>query len=93
MDLRGVTMIQLTETQHNEIGVNNGEPVRALDPATNEQYVLVPAEMYDRLKSLLAGDLGWTVAGYDAVIEAFAKSGWDDPRMDVYDSLDAAPLP
>jgi hypothetical protein len=31
----------------------------------------------------------WAQVAYRAVMEVFARAGWDDPRMDVYDELDS----
>ena len=63
------------------------EPARAVDPTTRTEYVLVRAEVYDRIKRLL-GDETWAGDAYAAALEVFAREGWDDPRMDAYDSLD-----
>jgi hypothetical protein len=77
-------MIELTEQQRQEL--KNPEP-RAHDPKTGETYVLVRAEVYERLKGAL-GDEEWSQDAYRAAMEIFARDGWDDPRMDVYDDLD-----
>ncbi|HET6251873.1 MAG TPA: hypothetical protein VFE47_29580 [Tepidisphaeraceae bacterium] len=79
-------MIQLTQQQHEAIEESSVKPARALDPATNAEYVLVPADVYDRLQTILCDD-SWTPDAYAAAMEVFARDGWDDPRMDVYDSL------
>ncbi len=42
-------MIKLTDTQRQELN-GNGSPVHVLDPATNTDYVLVPADLYARLQ-------------------------------------------
>jgi hypothetical protein len=51
-------MIELTEQQRQEL--NGPGPARARDPRTNETYVLVPAQVYDRIKELLYDDSPWT---------------------------------
>ena len=81
-------MIELTPEQHQVLAKNGPEPVRVIDPATNAEYVLVRAQVYDRLKTLLSADEEWVRDAYPAAMEVFAWDGWDDPRMDVYDSLD-----
>jgi hypothetical protein len=81
-------MIELTHEQHEALTQKGTEPIRAIDPATSAEYVLLPAEVYDRLKSLLAADGEWAEGPYAAAMEVFARDGWDDPRMDVYDELD-----
>jgi len=79
-------MIDLTKEQRQELGKER--PARVRDPQTNATYVLVPTEMYERLKTLLAEDQDWVNDAYLAAMAVFARDGWDDPRMDVYDSLD-----
>ena len=79
-------MIQLTEQQHEEINQAGKTPVRAIDPTTKEEYVLLPAGVYDRLKAIFADGDEWPADGYAAAMEVFARDGWNDPRMDVYDA-------
>jgi hypothetical protein len=86
-------MIELTAEQHRAIASNGKDPVRAVDPATKAEYVLVPALVYDRIKSLLSEDADWQEDAYAATMEVFARDGWDDPRMDVYDALDPRKTP
>jgi ribosome recycling factor len=74
-------MIELTQEQRQEL--ETGESV----VSTNTTYVLVRKDVYDRIKSLL-NDEDWTRDAYQAAMEVFARDGWDDPRMDVYDELD-----
>ena len=78
-------MIELTQAQRPELA--QPEPT-AVDPETQEAYVLVRKEVYDRVKGLLFGDEKWSEGAYAAALEVFARDGWDDPRMDVYDQLD-----
>jgi hypothetical protein len=81
-------MIELTDEQHRLLTQNGPEPIRAIDPVTQTQYVLVPADVYDRIQKLLPDEETWTRDAYAAAMEVFARDGWDDPRMDVYDALD-----
>ena len=81
-------MIALTPEQHQTLVQLGVEPARAIDPATKLEYVLVPADVYDRIKTLLAVDGDWPDDAYQAAVAVFARDGWEDPRMDVYDSLD-----
>jgi hypothetical protein len=74
-------MIELTQEQRQEL--ETGEVV----VPTNTAYVLVHKDAFERIKSLL-GDEQWTQDAYQAAMEVFARDGWDDPRMDVYDELD-----
>ncbi len=47
-------MIELTEQQRQEL--LGREPARVRDPQTNETYVLVRADLYERLRAILDGD-------------------------------------
>lgn len=85
---RGISMIELTHEQHQAMTTNEPEPVRFIDPVTAAEYVLMRAEMYDRLRSLLSEDQEWVRASYPTAMAVFARDGWDDPRMDMYDALD-----
>ena len=76
-------MIELTEEQHQALEHNGAGEVRVVDPADNAEYILVRAEVYGRLKGALSEN--WGEGAYAASMEAFAKAGWNDPRMDAYD--------
>jgi hypothetical protein len=62
-------MIDLTEEQRREL--EQPEPVRARDPKTGEVYVLVRADVYDRMRAVIDGTT--------------RRAGWDDPELDVYE--------
>jgi hypothetical protein len=81
-------MIELTSEQHQSLASNGKGPVRVVDPATKAEYVLLRTEVYDRIKSILPDDPDWQETTYTSAMEVFAREGWDDPRMDVYDALD-----
>ena len=81
-------MIQLTPEQHKVLSNMGSGPARAIDPTTNAEYVLVRAEVYDRISAMFSEEDGWLRDASGAAMEVFARDGWDDPRMDVYDSLD-----
>lgn len=74
-------MIELTLEQQRELQA--AEPV----VPTNSTYVLVREDLYQRIQGLLSSE-EWTPDVYQAAMEVFARDGWDDPRMDVYDQLD-----
>jgi len=75
-------MATLSAEQRNLLKQKNGEPLRLVDPDTNEEYVLVHAEVYDQLRAALTDldprDL------YPALHRALRDEGWDDPKMDEY---------
>jgi hypothetical protein len=75
-------MIELTQEQRQEL-----EAAGPVAVQTNTTYVLVRKDVYERIKGLLS-DEEWPQDAYRAAMEVFARDGWDDPRMDVYDELD-----
>ena len=81
-------MIELTLQQHQTLATNGIEAVRAIDPVTKAEYVLVPAGVYERIKMLVSYEKDWPQDAYAMALAVFARDGWDDPRMDVYDALD-----
>lgn len=57
-------------------------PVQLTDPETNTAYVLIRAEVYERLRAL-CDDFDIRDA-YPMMNEVAAREGWDDPAMDIY---------
>ena len=72
-------MIELTPEQQQVLTQNGGEPIRAIDPATKTEYVLVRAEVYERLRSLLAGDTVYTTA--EMLDRVMADDDANDPYL------------
>ena len=62
-------MIELTQEQH--AALNGESPARVRDPQTNEAYVLVRADLYERMRKIVDGTT--------------RRAGWDDPALDVYE--------
>jgi len=83
-------MIELTVQQLKAVASREEVPPRVLDPTTNIKYVLVRAEVYDRVREML--DLGeddpFVRDMTPHVMEVFGRAGWDDPAMDIYNDLD-----
>ena len=75
-------MAILTLEQRQLLHQGKGEPLRLVDPETNKEYVLLQADVYERLAGLLGeiepremyGKLGRTLQ----------DDGWDSARMDEY---------
>ena len=62
-------MIELTDQQHQ--AMNGESPPRVRVPQTNETFVLVRADVYEKIR---------------AIIDGYTKrAGWDDPKMDDYE--------
>jgi uncharacterized protein YaiL (DUF2058 family) len=74
-------MIELTPEQHEILNQNGSGTVRAVDVVTNAEYVLVPANVYDRLKSLLPDVQPDTMA---LMNEVMAEDDANDPYLDSY---------
>jgi hypothetical protein len=62
-------MIELTEQQRAEL--DKQQPVEVRDPKTNEVYVLLRKDVYERVQRM--------------VREVSERADWDDPAFDVYD--------
>jgi hypothetical protein len=77
-------MITLTPEQRQEIQRAGEEPVRLADPETRTEYVLLKAEVYDRIRTLLDDPR----SAYPLAMRVFGEDGWDDPQMDEYNVLD-----
>jgi len=82
-------MIALSKELQEAVRASQGQPVRIADPETQAEYVVIPAELYDRLGDLLYEDDPLTKNERETVlIQAGLRAGWDDPAMDVYNDLD-----
>jgi len=62
-------MLELTEEQQREL--SNAEPAQFRDPRTDETYVLVRADLYQRMRAIIDG--------------VTKRAGWDDPALDAYE--------
>jgi hypothetical protein len=78
---------KLTDELRQAIEEGGGAPLYLVD-STNNRYVLLHADQFDRLKGLLVEDDFDPRAMYPLIDEAM-KEGWDEPAMDVYDDYDA----
>jgi hypothetical protein len=80
----GAMSIELTDQQQRAVDAE--EAPRLVDPRTGTAYVLLRAELFERLRGVLGDDLQPRDA-YPAIDRAFAE-GWNDPKMDDYDRYD-----
>ena len=62
-------MIELTLEQRQTL--ENAQPTRIHDPETDRTYVLVRADVYERMRAIIDG--------------ISRRAGWDDPAMDEYE--------
>ena len=77
-------MIELTDAQLQ--AVEKGEPLRIA--SAGAEFVVLRADVYERLQALCADDQGFAADVYPQVMEVFGKTGWNEPAMDIYDDLD-----
>jgi hypothetical protein len=67
------SMIQLSDEQRRELRAN-GRIIRALDPETRTEFVVIAAELYERLLKMAYDDSPWTDEEMDALAsEAFGS--------------------
>jgi hypothetical protein len=76
-----------TEIKH-AVEQSHGAPVELLDTASNERYVVIRAEIFERLKHLFADEPLGDAERSQLLLDAGKRAGWDDPEMDVYNELD-----
>jgi hypothetical protein len=82
-------MIELTLEQRNAVAQDLEAPPLVLDPNTDTKYVLIRAEVFDRIRQLFdLDDNQFTRDLTPHVMEVFGRAGWDDPAMDIYNELD-----
>ena len=78
----------LTPELRQAVDAAGEQPVPIIDPETNQRYVLLRAEVYERLHVLFdQGPLSQQEQRY-LLQEAGKRAGWDDPAMDIYNDLD-----
>ena len=64
------------------------EPVELTDPDTNSVYIIVRADLYDRMRALC--DDFHIRDAYPLMDQVAARDGWDDPAMDVYNDYQSS---
>ncbi|MDE0009799.1 MAG: hypothetical protein OXU36_01560 [Candidatus Poribacteria bacterium] len=82
-------MMKLTKELQEAIQDANGQPIRLVDPKTHLEYVVLPAEIFDRVQHVFSDANPLTIEEQRALLVQVGLSvGWDDPAMDVYNKLD-----
>ena len=74
-------MIELTPEQHEALTQNGSQSIRAIDRVTKVEYVLVRADLYERLKALLSDDLPDAAP---VMNEVMAEDDAKDPYLESY---------
>lgn len=83
-----MTIPLLTNEQQQAIHAAGDGPVSLVDPTTNQSYVLLRADLYDRFKALFEDDPVTDDERRFHLQQCGRRAGWEDPAMDVYDDLD-----
>jgi hypothetical protein len=83
MSAKDLAMVELTQEQQRAL---KGElPPRVRDPETNEIYVLVRSETYERFRRMLGDDDGLDMRQVGVLIgEAMRDDDADDPLLASY---------
>jgi alpha-D-ribose 1-methylphosphonate 5-phosphate C-P lyase len=72
-------MIELTEQQVTALDNPQGTPPRLVNPRTNETFVLLRAEEYERLKEQEYNDSPWTRGELEALAwQAGEQNEWEE---------------
>lgn len=84
------TAMSLTDEQREAI--RQGQAVRLIDPTTQVECVVVRADVYERVRSLLVDDGPLTEEERRAAIQAAGlRADWDDPELDAYEQYRRQP--
>jgi hypothetical protein len=82
-------MIVMPKELQQAVRSAQNEPVRLADPETSAEYVMIPAELYDRIEPLFLDDTFLSnTEKSDLLLKAGLRAYWDDPEMDAYNALD-----
>ena len=79
---------KLTDEMRSALSLQAGQPVTVEDEQTHVHYVLVPLDVYDRVRAVFNDDTFDIAETYPAQSQVAGASGWDDPAMAVYDNYD-----
>jgi hypothetical protein len=81
---------KLTAELRQALAAHPDEPVHLVDEESNTAYVLLRADLFERLKSLFVDEPFSEQERLFQLREFGKRAGWDDPAMDVYDNGEAA---
>ena len=80
-------MLELTDQQQLALANNRDEPLQLLDPRTKQTYVLLPSEVFERVKPILEDEDGIAEIDVGALIEdAMHEDDENDPLLESYQS-------
>ena len=84
-------MIALSKEIQQAVQESEGNLVRLIDPETNVEYVVLPAEAFDQMRNRVYYYDDGPITEEERrslLIQAGVRAGWDDPEMDIYNDLD-----
>lgn len=85
--------IELTDEQQQQLlEVPENVPPRVVNPRTNEAFVLVPADVYEHLRSHMAGEFDPREA-YPWVDQVMAADDANDPYLEKYQHFQRGKAP
>lgn len=79
---------KLTPEMREALQLQPGRLVTVEDDETHLHYVLLPINVYQRVRSVLEDESFNVADTYAAQSAAAGAAGWDDPEMSVYDEYD-----
>lgn len=82
-------MTTLTPEQRQAIEQAGEQPVQVEDPETHASYVILKAEVYERLRAVF-DDADFDAREAYPLVWNVMKEDWEDPAMDVYDAPEEA---
>jgi hypothetical protein len=83
MTAKETAMIELTQQQQQAVDADPETPL--IDPRTNRAYVLVRADIYERIRGLLVPDDGLDMRQVAALVErAMREDDAGDPTLAFY---------
>lgn len=83
-------MIALSKEIQEAVQKSEDNLIRLIDPETNVEYVVLPAEKFEQMQNGVYYDDGPITEEERRalLIQAGFRAGWDDPEMDIYNDLD-----
>lgn len=80
--------LPLTEPLQQALDERSGEPLWLVDPRTQQIYVLLRADLYERIQPLVDETDLTPEEKLNLLAESGRRAGWDAPEMDDYDNYD-----
>jgi hypothetical protein len=69
--------------------LKSGKAIDVTDSETDEHYVVLGKEIYERIRHLLYDDSEWSTEELRLHLARSSKeNGWEEPGMDAYDRYD-----